>query len=105
MSKPNYETESDKPVGKEKTSFVENAQSFKDKLAQAELRDNPRFATPMPETQDCPFEVVKHPKTEVKEMDESEDDCADIPDEQSMGQVTVKMIPDEPEEVKAAPLR
>lgn len=59
----------------------------------------------MPETQDSPFAIVKHPKTEVKEMDESEDDCADIPDEQSMGQVTVKIIPDEPEELKVAPKR
>ena len=47
ISKPNYETESDNPVGNEKVSCVEDRHTF-GKLAQAELKDNPRFATPSP---------------------------------------------------------
>ena len=48
MSKPNYETESDNPLGAERTSFVEIPKTFTQKLAQAELKDNPRFGTPSP---------------------------------------------------------
>ena len=47
MSKPNYETESDNPVGNEKVSFVEDRQAF-GKLTHAELKDYPKFATPSP---------------------------------------------------------
>ena len=68
MSKPNYETESDNPLNAEKVSFVDIPKTFTQKLAQAELRDNPRFGTPSQAPQNnTPFEVVDHPKTEVKE--------------------------------------